>query len=175
MSSDGKPAISGYSVWLTFGRAEKELSKLINRLSHQLNTPVFRPHITLAGQLSTGSRSLLEKASWLASVTDHFKVGCSRFGSEASFFKTLFLEVNLCTPLRDLRNLTEKHLHLASPEFLPHISLVYGDLDNNTRSQIMTELNTNLPLTADVTALTIVKTEGPVANWHTVKEFELGN
>lgn len=175
MSPDGQPEISGYSVWLTFGRAETELSKLINRLSYRLNTPVFRPHITLAGQISTGSRPLLEKASWLASVTDHFKVRCLGFGSEASFFKTFFLEVNLCTPLRDLRNLTEKHIPLASPVFLPHISLVYGYLDHNTRSPLIADLNTILPLTADVTALTIVKTEGPVSNWHTVKEFELGN
>ncbi|MCA1802237.1 MAG: 2'-5' RNA ligase family protein [Rhodothermaceae bacterium] len=175
MSSDEQQELSGYSVWLTFGRAEKGLSKLINRLSHRFNTPVFRPHITLAGQINTGSRLLLEKTSWLASVTDPFKVRCYRFGSEESFFKTLYLEVNLSTPLRDLRNLTEKHIPLASPVFLPHISLVYEYLDHNTRNRAIADLDAILPLTADVTALTIIKTEGPVFNWHTVKEFELGN
>jgi 2'-5' RNA ligase len=175
MPSDVQPHTSGYSVWLTFGRAEKELAKRIAQLSRRLNTPVFRPHITLAGQITAGSRSLLEKTSWLASVTDPFKVRCVQFGSEPSWFRTLFLEVALSTPLLDMRKLTEKHLPLANPSFLPHISLVYGHLEDKTRNQIISELDSMLPFSADVTAITIMKTEGPASDWQPVKEFELGN
>lgn len=175
MSSDTEQHISGYSVWLTFGRAEKKLTKHIAQLSSRLNTPVFRPHITLAGQIGTESLSLPETISWLASVTDPFKVQCPQFGSERTYFKALYLEVALNAPLKDLRMLAEKHLPAASPGFMPHISLVYGYPDAKTRSQITSELGTILPFTADIATITIMKTEGPVSDWYQIKEFELGD
>ncbi|MFU8859944.1 MAG: 2'-5' RNA ligase family protein [Cyclonatronaceae bacterium] len=175
MPSEAEPHINGCSVWLTFGRAEKKLAHYIAQLSDRLNTPVFRPHVTLAGQIGSERRSLLETTSWLASVTDPFRIYCRQFGSEPSYFKALYLEVTLATPLKDLRLLTEKHLPAASPGFMPHISLVYGNLNAESRSQIISELGIILPYTADVTTITIMKTDGPVSAWHQIKEFELGN
>jgi 2'-5' RNA ligase len=176
MLSDVQPETSGYSIWLEFGRSKAELRQLINLLSRRLGTPAFSPHITLAGQLDYREKTIIEKTSWLASVTDPFKVRCNRFGYEhTSFFKAFYLEVALNNALKDLRNIAEDTFKITNQLYLPHISLLYGYPDSKIRENLISELGNRLPVVADVTVISVIKSYGQVANWELIREYELGN
>lgn len=174
--SENQPETQGYSIWLELGRSREDVGKLIRRISRNYGTPEFHPHITLAGQTGSGKKTLVEKTSWLASVTDPFKVKCKQFGfDEGAFFKAFYFEVTPGNPLTDLRKLAEESFSMSDQPFLPHISLMYGYPDAETRNALTTELGNRLPFVADVTGISVVKTDGPVAQWKTVRAFELGN
>jgi 2'-5' RNA ligase len=171
-----QPETRGYSIWLHPGKTREDLSHLITMIAGRLGTPAFPPHITLAGEVDADPEKLGKQISWIASVTDPFKVRSDKFGyQKESFFKAFYFEIEPGKRLLDLRKLAAKALHIPVRPYLPHISLVYGHPGDEARKKLITELGNWLPLTVEITRISLRKTDGPVSAWSLIKEFELGN
>ena len=59
------------------------------------------------------------------------------------------------------------------PDFLPHLSLVYGRLDAGAKERIAASVASDLATAFEATTLEVWRTEGPVAEWSRRGRFAL--
>jgi hypothetical protein len=67
-------------------------------------------------------------------------------------------------------------LTFAPPEgpYEPHLSLVYGALDDAARAALVPELRQGLPVAFGVNSLEAWRTSGPVADWKRLAGWSFG-
>ena len=164
------------SLWLKpAGKAYDNLADLITNLSRKYSSPVFRPHVTLLDKLIGSEQDLLSRASALAAVVSPLRMHYAKIGYLDEYFKCLFIRV------KKTHNLMQGHMRAreifewqSEAEYMPHLSLVYGNLPSMTKKEIVSDLRRNLrPIGFDVKTVQLVVTEGQPKEWTLMKELRL--
>ena len=62
----------------------------------------------------------------------------------------------------------------ADPDFMPHVSLLYGRHSQQLKERIARAIVSDLPLKFKVRKLYLYNTQGRVHRWHEVAQFPLG-
>ena len=170
------PRAKGTSLWLMpEGAAHDRLAALIGRLATRFGTAPFAPHVTLLPGVPGPERDVLETARTLAAELAPVPVGFSVLDGLEHHFRCLFLRVQASKALR------EAHARAATrfgrePEasFDPHLSLVYGTLDAQMKTELVRELATETTTRFDARRLRVWRTEGPVGEWRELGTLALG-
>ena len=167
------------SFWLLPSEPAKgKLQQLITDLAGRFDAPVFAPHVTLySGPLTETDRpndALANVASRFAPLDLH-STGIS-FSSQ--FTKTLFIEFALDDSLKQLSDaLRGKATTPIDYELKPHMSLIYAELDEQSKRRLKEELFAPSVIRFDAIAAMIsgesTRTRTDVENWKVSDEYRL--
>jgi 2'-5' RNA ligase len=168
-------AARGVSLWLVPEAAEAEpLAKAIASLASRLGSPVFAPHVTLRPALTGAADEIVERTGSLLSDLEVFSVTLGPLESRKEPFRRLFL------PVAPTFRLVHAHALFRSafaPEddrpFEPHVSLAYGLRGAEDEAALAREAAGGLPQRVRLSALEVVRTEGPVEQWRSLARYEL--
>jgi 2'-5' RNA ligase len=173
-----EPRLEGktYALWLIpSGEVRQQLARTIRELSHQHSTPDFAPHITLVSSIVGSGREVTARTAQLTKSLRPLRVRLTGLAWRDEYFRCLFVKVARTSPLvRAHHKAREAFGVRGRGTFLPHVSLVYGDLPLATKRKIVLSLGRRFDLQFEVRRIDIVAIEGPPSHWRRLRSFSLG-
>jgi len=149
---------------------------LIDALAARCRGPVFSSHITLIGGLEGTGDDLSRLASGLAAEVPAFDVKLNTLDTGDSFYQCVFLRAEISDALIKARQLADEVFASCLKEegraprdpFVPHLSLVYGDLDDAQKQDLTAGLEAALATTYKADTISLWQTTGPPSAWRRV-------
>jgi 2'-5' RNA ligase len=162
-----------YALWLIpEGKARTRLARAIRQLSRQHSTPIFAPHITLASGIVAPTSEVAVKSAQLAKSLRPLRLRLTHLDFRDEYFRCVFVRV---APTPQFARAHEQARRIFGWRgFLPHVSLVYGDLSLAAKRNIALSLGRRFDLEFEVRRLDVVAIQGPPSQWRRVKSFRLG-
>ncbi len=164
--------MNSFSLWfIPPPNIKKQFQEVISDLSAKYQSPNFKPHITLLGEI-TGSKShVLKKTKILALKIKPFSVTFSEISFSTTYFQCVFARVKSQAALMDANLKAKEIFDVSNNVYMPHLSLLYGDHNMETREKIVSELKvpTNLSFRADK-IIVVPCTQNP-ADWRHLAEL----
>lgn len=156
------------------GEIASELSKTISQLSKQYSAPLFPPHMTLMGDIYDSEKEMIERTQQLASRIHPFQVTLTTVDYLDVYFRCLFLRAEETPALLQANQVARTIFHREQePRFMPHLSLLYGNFDVETKKQMIETIGREFRRTFPVTVLHLFSTTGETKEWYRVQEFEI--
>jgi 2'-5' RNA ligase len=164
-----------YYLWLMpEAKSNGVFSEVIRKLSHKYQTRLFDPHITLAGGITGPEDELLTKTEKLAAHLYRLKLEPLEIRYLEDFYRSLFLAVTPSDPLVNANKLAKQLFGLPlDGEFMPHLSLLYGDFSVSEKERIKAGLSTNLLKQFNVDRIVLIRTDTHSDQWTAVSSFPL--
>lgn len=134
----------GFWLWGVFDNKETENLKYANRILNSILVgPSFHPHLTLYGpikRLDNFDKKNIEK---ICSETKKFEFKIKRLEIGTSKYQSIYLVPKYENKLLDLRTSLIKKIKPISKqsEYVPHISLYYGDKTDTEKMNALLESN----------------------------------
>jgi 2'-5' RNA ligase len=165
-------------LWLLPEAAvEERLTRCVAELASRQGTPPFSAHVTLLAGIPAARDEVLVGARELARQLMPIPLKTKGFGGEDDYFRSFFLSLELSPRLREARRLCGSLLDAGHDQpFEPHLSLVYGRLEDREKAGLADELR-DLGRLLDATSadrIGVVVTEGPVSAWIRIATLPLG-
>ncbi|MDX1637661.1 MAG: 2'-5' RNA ligase family protein [Balneolaceae bacterium] len=163
-----------YSLWLRpFGDIAYSLQERIKKLSKKHNTPVFEPHVTLLGSLQMGKTELIQLTDTLAAYLHPFDILLTRAGYMDTYYQSLFVYAEKSDVLINARQTAERLFDIQpEQEFIPHLSLLYGNLDRNKKERILNVMGREFHIRFSVHNVLLINTTGEPSEWEKVHSVE---
>jgi len=163
----------GYSLWfIPDNEIYDMLSDLISKLSSRLHTPVFEPHLTLIGEVEGEEKGIIQKTEELASAIRPFEITLTRIGYLDHFFRCLFIRAEESGNLLKANEKAKEIFgRMDDPKYMPHLSLVYGNLTEEKKKDVIAETGENFGISFVAGSIHLVKTTGETTDWKKIKEF----
>jgi len=167
--------VSRYALWLLLPPdAHARFQALIARFSERLGTLLFEPHITLLGGLTGNEEELRRRTRVLAGALAPFEVRLLEAAWLDEFFRCLFVEIALSRALREAHEAAKDAFdQRVEATFYPHLSLVYGDLAERKKENIVDEIGRYFDETVRIEELALYETGGP--EWRCIERCRLGS
>ncbi|MBU3940770.1 MAG: 2'-5' RNA ligase family protein [Nanoarchaeota archaeon] len=165
----------GFSLWLMpSGEVYDILNTLISGLSMEYNTPFFQPHITLLDEVLISEKEIVSKTAQLSSIINPFKIELDEIKYLNEYFSCLFISVKQTNELINANLKAKKIFNRKNDvKYVPHLSLIYGNLLPQIKKEIITEIGRKIPLSFDVNKIYLVSTKGAPKDCYCVKEIPL--
>jgi len=162
----------GYSIWLMpKGEVYRKLAEIISQLSKKYSTPNFEPHFTLIGDLLGSEEEIISKTLKLAGQLKPFEIKLKKADYFDEYFKCLFIRAEKTKEIIKANNIAREIFNLNSdPEYMPHLSLMYGNLSSETKEKILADLGKEFNISFEVKSIHLFSTTGEVKAWSKVKE-----
>lgn len=163
----------GYSLWLMpTGEAYDKFSNLIKRLAKEYNAPIFEPHVTLIGEAMQSEEDVIRRAEKLVSGQESFPITLRTIDCQDYYFRTLFVKADKTEPLQELYDQACEIFEIQDvPDYMPHLSLLYGNFPQKVKKQIIEEIGRDQSTQFTVDRIHLFKTDGEVESWHKVRKF----
>jgi 2'-5' RNA ligase len=157
-----------FSLWLMpEGAIAEHLSTLIERLSRAHSTPTFKPHVTLIGEINSPTTAAIAKTEELASEIEPFDVTLNEVGHDGRYFRCVYIKADKTPELMKANSVARAVLGQGgNEEYMPHLSLVYGNLDPQTRQRVIHSIGSVMNSTFHVSEIFLYYTAGDPAGWH---------
>lgn len=158
-----------YSLWLEpSGDVAYRLGEYIKKLSKRYDTPLFSPHVTLLGNLSSTETELIPFTNMLASSISPFDLKLTRAGFRNSYYQSLFIHVEESSRLKEVRERACRLFDNENNKFMPHLSLMYGDLPKEEKERILNLIGHEFELTFTAQSISLVRTSGKPPDWRRI-------
>jgi 2'-5' RNA ligase len=167
----------GISLWLMPGDAARQrLGALIERLAARLGSRPFPPHLTLlAGVEGWSPGAVVATSRALAARLRPVTVRLESVEGREEHFRCVIALAAADDPLRSAHATAARAFgRQPDPEFLPHVSLVYGSLAPGTKRRLIEEVAPAARLAFPAARLHVWRTEGPVDDWREIGAFGFG-
>ena len=103
-----------------------------------------------------------------------FEIPMQNITYTQEFYRNLFILAEPTSTLTMLHEDFKTELALETNEdFIPHVSLLYGDLDLNTKECLKEELKERYPKIFRCVRLDIYNSTGEIDEWYLVKSYKL--
>lgn len=170
----------GCSLWLTPSSGRSALDNIMEPLAKRCNGPLFTPHCTLLAGLSGSEADIVGTTKELAgTLPSTLLLEVDKVGTKGLYFQCVF------ALLKKTDSLVEAHekaaqmfgLEGTTENYMPHISLLYGDVDEAVREEIVKNANGDDLLTDivfEVKSIDVWCTQGSVDEWRFVASIPLG-
>ncbi len=167
----------GYSLWLIpHEEAYIKLSHLISQLSEKYKAPCFAPHVTLIGGIASPKEEIISKTANLASMLNPFGIELNGLRYSDKYFKCLFLKAKETDEIKEASQKARGIFNMQdSPEYMPHLSLIYGNYSTETKERIISEIGEKFSMSFEIRNIHLFSTSGEPRFWHYVKEFPSKN
>ena len=127
-----------YSIWLMpEGNVKDQLKYAIYSLSTDFGGPIFEPHITLVSSVLGSEKELVQKTEIISKKIKPFEISFGDIEYSDNFFRSLFLKIKVNTKLKTARDIACKELNWNENDYMPHLSLVYGDYNRKEKEQMI--------------------------------------
>ncbi len=148
--------------------------KNIQQKSKEYQTPCFEPHLTLRARILGEKEEVLTKTKQLASSIQPIKLKLVGLEQTDEFHRCIIERAELSNELKEARQKTEELFHsMENRPFLPHISVMYGELDLSSKKKIMNEIRSKLPSECLLDKLQLVVDTNQRSVWKTLALFQL--
>ena len=135
-------------------------------LSRGYSAPVFAPHVTMAGGIQGPAREVISKMKRLAKQITPFGVRLTQADFLDEYYRCLFIRVAKTQPIMEANKLAREVFGLHDPcAFMPHLSLLYGNLPSSAKERIITSLGRQFELEFKVSSLHLYLTKGAPMGW----------
>ena len=132
------------------------------------------PHITLLAGLHGSEKELVIKVSGLAKKMKAFSVKTNAIETQDSFYKSLYLKIVETEPLSENRQQAEALFHpKQEDDFMPHLSLLYGNQSEQDKQIIMANLRNKTRLELLIDRVALILAVGPPEEWIIVSTEQL--
>jgi 2'-5' RNA ligase len=167
-----------YSLWLLpEGDIFEKLNALISGLASKYDAPPFEPHITLLGGLRGPEQKIIPATALLAAALESFSVTLTHLEYRDMYYMCLFVLLEKTRDVMDAHFLAQKILDTfiarENIEFIPHLSLMYGDFPVPLKKEIIKDIGAEMNLSFTVNSIYLFSTDGGPGDWHRFKEFPL--
>jgi len=172
-----KHAAFGYHLWLVpEGDGLHRLQGVVDRLAEAHNGPVFTPHVTLLSGLAADEPSLIETNRRLAAGLETFNLDLTVPEAGTTFFQCIYMRVAENPSLSRVRQAAGEAFALPADNYMPHLSLYYGDAPADHRATILMAVPAEAKGSFPVKSIQLIRadSERPV-DWHCVDEALLGS
>ncbi len=165
---------AGYALWIEPPAfLAVRLNALIDAFSTQHGGPRFSAHVTLLSGITGDEEALKRATGSLASALSPFEVRLSGVGREDLYFRCLYLRAEKSGLLEDARARAEDAFgafrgQASDGGFMPHMSLLYGDIDNSLKDDIIQGIGSALAANFTVEGISLYRVDGDVSGWSRV-------
>jgi 2'-5' RNA ligase len=168
-------AVERYSLWLMpAGGVRERLARAIQELSVQYGAPEFPPHVTLLGGIVGPRREVRRKAASLAALLPAFIIRLGEIDCLDQYFRCLFVRAAPSQPLLKAHRLAcQVFGHRREPQFMPHLSLLYGDFSRSLKDKTIAAMGQRLDLQFKVQSLHLYSTRREPSRWWQVARLGL--
>jgi 2'-5' RNA ligase len=165
----------GHSIWLLPAQPEYEfLQNVIIQLSESGATQAFSPHITLLGQLKQNVNWLKPQMHDVFKDVKAFDISLTQVGKFDRYFRSIVLLMAVNPVLEGLHAQAKTHFKAELQDgFMPHLSLLYSNLEGSQKNLLMKDILLRLPLSIKIEAVSLVKTEGGPLQWQEILRLPL--
>lgn len=165
------------SIWLSPCDADMEFyQQVIIALSKRYDTPVFEPHLTLQPDVSRQFSE--ENYQHFCNVAKHrmpFELEMKPLETMYRYFQCFYLRsLSGHFELIQLHLLSLDIFKIKETPFMPHMSLLYGDLDKAIIDDLIDEYGDCLDRKVIFDKIKFVETSGDVENWQVLKTLHIG-
>jgi 2'-5' RNA ligase len=161
-----------YSLWLEpTGDTAYKLQQRIKKLSKKYDTPTFSPHVTLLGGLTASKTELVPLTNTLASSVKSFELTLSKAGYLNTYYQSLFIHVEQNEGLTHLHSNACRLFDCPDEyknEYMPHLSLLYGDLSQKQKEKILNNIGREFYLRFTAKKVVLMHTDGEPEQWKKV-------
>ena len=153
--------IKRYALWLRpENEARERFQALIAMLSRRYHAPLFEPHITLLGGITGADAEVTAKTTGLALEIEPFEVQLTTADYRNEYYRCLYVKAVPTNALREAHRLARRLFEPASgDEYMPHLSLLYGDFNAQEKEKILAEIGRRFDAAFRVTRLALYATE----------------
>lgn len=165
----------GYSIWLIpTDEIYQKLAEIISQLSDKYSAPNFEPHLTLIGDLRGSEEEIISKTSKLADLLKPFEIKLKKADYLDEYFRCLFIRAEKTRELIQASDVAREIFNRKSdPDYMPHLSLMYGDINPEIKEKILANLGKEFNLSFEIKSIHLFSTTGEVKDWYKVKESPL--
>ena len=145
-----------YSLWSKpTGSAYDVLVRTIRRLAHELDGPMFEPHVTLLGQLEGTAQDHVRRSEQLAQQLQPFQIVLidPSYGNE--YFQCVFTRVKQTPPLMNAHAVARRVFGRGKETYMPHLSLVYGLFPDARKREAIAGLQPDVRTSFEATAFSL--------------------
>lgn len=147
---------------------------LIDALSRRLRTPAFQPHVTLLGSLEFPQAEVVSRAAALATQLAAVPVHLTDIGWSNEYFRCLYIRAERTPALLAAHRIASRHFERsANAQFMPHLSLVYGNLFAAEKQRLADELGVRIDAAFDIDRIGICLANGSPTRWRVIRTFAL--
>jgi 2'-5' RNA ligase len=166
-----------YHLWIApEGKLGDMLQSTIEDLAHRNGGPLFSPHITLLTYLEGPEVELVSRTEQVASTQTPFELSLEKAEVSDTFFQCIYLRVAESAPLLDFRRKVARTFQRPEKPYMPHLSLLYGDLAKEQRDEVASNLPSSLLLQISISSVQLIKaTSLKPSDWSCVAQFPLGS
>ena len=159
------------SIWLIPAREDAQyIQVIIDNLSINYQAPVFSPHCTLYSPIDLPKAELKKILERSAKNMKSFYVKNIMISHTENLWKTIFIELLRSSELEQLQQEVISQFQVEKPyKFSPHISLLYKEIPDKIKEDIIRNLQVKNSFKMDKIAA--VRTGPNVDNWETVVEI----
>lgn len=164
---------TGFSLWLQpTGQAYGRLARIIAQLSTQYRAPAFEPHVTLLGGLTDDADAVIAKTAQLSKLLKPNVIKLTTLDYFDEYFRCLFAKAEKSSWLIDANLQARKLFHREdASEFMPHLSLLYGDFPLAIKQRIIIEIGSQFDFSFPVASVQLWSTAGEPKEWFKMQGF----
>jgi len=170
------PRADVYSLWLMpEDEVYAKLISTIRQLSKPYGTPEFEPHVTVIGTMTGQKKDLTEKMNRLAAEVKPFAVKLMDLDYLNEYFRCLFIRIEQSAAVMGANTKARTIFDQSrSADYMPHLSLMYGDIDTAVKKAVIQTIGRDLRCTFPVNDIHLYATSGAPERWHKVQSVHLG-
>jgi 2'-5' RNA ligase len=152
----------------------ERLAQTIHKLSVRYAAPEFAPHVTLLGGIVTPRHEAVRKTAALATLIRPIAIRLGAIDYLDEYFRCLFVRATLTQPLLEAHRVAQEVFGFRRQgPFMPHLSLLYGNLSRSLKAEAMAGVGPRVDLEFKVRSLHLYSTRGEPRGWRCVGRFGL--
>ncbi len=162
----------GHTLWLIpTGDSFERLSNLIEKLAKQCGAPVFKPHVTLLGEIIQPGEECIKLTKQLVSDQTPFTIEMEQIDYQDFYFRTLFVKAKKTSPLLALHARAKEVFQMNDIlPYMPHLSILYGTFPQTLKAAIIKEIGKDQSCQFEINSVHLIK-GGEVEDWCIIGEF----
>ena len=122
-----------HSIWLMPAAEDAVLlAGIVSELSQRFGTPLFTPHLTIAGDTDRPVTALASAIAEAAGEVAAFSEVVAGIETSEAFFRSFYARFAVSSPLVALKQRLDGP---ATEVFMPHVSLLYGLVEASPKAQ----------------------------------------
>ena len=163
-----------HSIWLMPAAEDASLlAGFVADLSGRFRTPLFTPHLTVAGDTDRPVTVLAAAIADAARDVGAFSETVAAIETSEAFFRSFYARFAVIPPLAALKQRLDGQ---ASEAFMPHVSLLYGPVEAGPKADAAAEVARTLTGRSIRFDRLCVVTSGqdvPIEEWRVVESAAL--
>ena len=164
----------GYWLWGLFPNKENYfLNEIKDKVQSKLKSPFFETHITLAGPYLNIDKFSSKELKTFAGNNSFIILNIDGYNFKQEIYKSFYIQIKQSSHLKELRrNICELNNFDLENDYLPHVSLTYGDHSIKVKKELISKLPVlNKPII--MSRIALVEVCADINLWKILESFDL--